>query len=385
MDIQKNWRRILYLLLIVVMVYWTANNLKLLQSGLNILSSALMPFLIGAGLAFILNLPMNFIENTYKKYRSKVNKPQILRLVSILISYTLLILLFLILIFLVIPDLQQTISSFIETVPEKVTDLVNFISDLINSNPEIVSFVQELDIDLGEFQTRAIQYIQTFAADLVSRSFSLITATVSSVITTFVALVFSFYLLSMKEKLIRQGKKLIYSFFTLPWANYFVNVGKKANEIFTNFVGGQIVEAFILGILVYVGMWLFSFPYRLSISVITGVLALIPIYGAFLGGLSGFILIAVVDFTQALWFIVFIIILQQIEGNIIYPRVVGSSVGLPGIWVMFTVTIGGSLFGLIGMLIGVPVVSLIYALVSAQVNYRLAQKGLDIHTDSHNI
>src|SRR5699024_9200284 len=143
------------------------------------------------------------------------------------------------------------------------------------------------------------------------------------------ALIFAIYLLTMKETLMRQVKKLIYSIWSLKWANYFVNVGKKANEIFSNFVGGQIIEALILGGMVYLGMWIFDFPYRLSISAVTGALALIPIYGALLGGVIGFILIAVVSFPQALWFVVFIIFVQQLEGNLIYPRVVGNSVGLP--------------------------------------------------------
>ena len=189
----------------------------------------------------------------------------------------------------------------------------------------------------------------------------------------------------MKEMLVRQVKKLIYSTWSLKWANYFVNVGKKANEIFSSFVGGQILEAIILGVLVYLGMWILNFPYRLSVSAITGALALIPIYGALLGGVVGFILIAVVSFPKALGFILFSVVVQQIEGNLIYPRVVGNSVGLPSIWVMMVVTVGGSLFGLIGMLVAVPVVSLAYTLVSATVNHRLEQRKLVIETGTSNI
>lgn len=137
--------------------------------------------------------------------------------------------------------------------------------------------------------------------------------------------------------------------------------------------------------LVYLGMLLFNFPFKLSISVITGALALIPIYGAIIGGIIGFTLISVVHFKQAIWFIIFIVIIQQIEGNIIYPRVVGNKVGLPGIWVMVSVTVGGSFFGLIGMLVSVPLVSVVYSLISATVNYRLEAAGLNINTDSKNL
>lgn len=180
----------------------------------------------------------------------------------------------------------------------------------------------------------------------------------------------------MKEDLIRQTKKFVYSTWSLKWANYVVNVGKKANEIFPNFVGGQILQPLIFTALIYIGMAIFNFPYRLSVSAITGALALIPIYGAFLGAFIGFILISVVSFSQAIWFVIFNIIVQQLEGNLIYPRVVGDSVGLPGVWVLLVVTVGGTFFGLVGMLVAVPVVSLVYSLVAATVNHRLNRKKL---------
>lgn len=376
MELQKNWRRILSLLLIVVLVYWSANNLELIQKTSSVLMSALFPFIIGSGLAFALNIPVKLFDQQFSKYLDKDKYKGLIRGLSILISYTLLILITLSLIFLVLPDLQQTITSFIETVPIEITRLIRYISGLIESNPDIVSFMQQLDLNLLEIQQQAINYIQSFATNILATSASIVATIINSVVTGFIAIVFSIYLLFIKDDVVRQLKKIIYSVWSFPWANYIINVGKKANYIFSSFVGGQTVEAFILAVLVYIGMWLFSFPYRLSITVVTGVLALIPVFGAILAGVAGFVLISVVSLPQGIWFAVFIIVLQQLESNLIYPRVVGSSVGLPGIWVIFTVTIGGSLFGLPGMLLGVPVVSLIYSLVSAQVNYELDKKGL---------
>jgi len=297
--------------------------------------------------------------------------------------FVILILFFLV--FLVIPDLERTVTSFIEVVPNQVSVIIQWVNHFFDNNTEIIQFVQNLDIDLNSIQQELINYAQTFATNTLGNIVSFITGAVNSVVTIFIAIVFAFFLLTNKEKIIRQLKKVIYSIWSLKWANYLINVGQKANEIFSNFVGGAIIEAFILGILVYIGMLIFSFPFKLSISVVTGALALIPIYGAIIGGVIGFILISVVNFKQAVLFIVFIVIIQQIEGNIIYPRVVGNKVGLPSIWVMVSVTVGGSFFGLIGMLVSVPLVSVIYSLISATVNYRLETAGLNIDTDSKNL
>lgn len=383
MDIQKNWSRLFGLLSLVVLLYWAVNNLTSIQAGFNFIVAAFTPFIIGAGVAFIINIPMRIIEDLLVKYTGKNKKW--FRFVAMTLSFLLVVLFFYLLIFLIIPDLQKTITSFINVVPDTIRNMINWVNEFIENNPRIVEFVSQLDVDLNQIQQEAINTIQRFATNIIGGTFNFAISTINSIVTIFIALIFAVYILSMKEMLVRQVKKLIYSTWSLKWANYFVNVGKKANEIFSSFVGGQILEAIILGGLVYLGMWLFNFPYRLSVSAITGALALIPIYGALLGGVVGFILIAVVSFPKALGFILFSVVVQQIEGNLIYPRVVGNSVGLPSIWVMMVVTVGGSLFGLIGMLVAVPVVSLAYTLVSATVNHRLEQRKLVIETGTSNI
>lgn len=383
MEIQKNWRRILSLLLIVVLVYWSVNNLDLIQDFSSVLMSATFPFILGSGLAFALNIPMTLIEKIMFKWQKSKQFKKGIRALSIIISYLLLFLLLFSLIFLVIPDFQETITSFTRSVPDNINEVIQSASQLIESNPDVVNFMQELDLDLLELQQQAINYIQSFATNLLTSSLNIISMMISSVFTGFIAVVFSVYLLFMKDQIIRQMKKLVYSIWSIPWANYLINVGRKANYIFSSFIGGQTLEAFILAILVYIGMTVFNFPYRLSITVITGVLSLIPVFGAILAGIAGFILISVVSLPQGIWFGVFIIVLQQLESNLIYPRVVGSSVGLPGVWVMFAVTIGGSLFGLAGMLLGVPLVSLVYSLISAQVNHELEKKGLKDELNSN--
>ena len=383
MDIKKNWSRLLGLLLIVVLVYWGVNNIGAINSVIARMSSAFMPFIIGGALAFILNIPMTAIESLLTKVTKGYKKWY--RGISIMASFLIVVFFFYFLIFLIIPDLQQTITSFIDVVPATVRTIIENVTAFIENNHRIVDYVQSLDIDINRLQQEAISTIQNFATSLIGNTVNFVFAFIDSVVTIFIAVIFAVYILSIKEALARQFKKLIYGTTSLKWANYFVNVAKKASEVFSNFVGGQIVEAIILGVLMYFGMMILGFPYKLSVSAITGALALIPIYGALLGGVVGFILISVVSFPQAIGFIIFSVVIQQIEGNLIYPRVVGNSVGLPGIWVMMVVTVGGSLFGLVGMLIAVPTISLIYSLISATINYRLAQRNLTIQTETSNI
>ena len=383
MNIRKNWHRMLSLLIIVVLVYWAVNNIVTIQNFTNAMTSAFQPFIVGGTLAFILNQPVKIIEKWLVKWKKEYKKW--FRPIAIVISFIFVVLVLFFIIFLVIPDLQQTITSFIEVVPNQISNFINWFTNFIDNNPEIVQFVQDLNIDLNSVQQNLINYVQTFATNTLGNILDFVTTTISSVVTVFIAIVFAFFLLTNKEKITRQLKKVVYSIWSLKWANYIVNVGKKANEIFSNFVGGEIIEAFILGGLVYIGMVIFSFPFSLSVSVITGTLALIPIYGAIIGGVIGFVLISVINFTQAIWFIIFIVVVQQIEGNIIYPRVVGNSVGLPGIWVMVSVTVGGSFFGLVGMLVSVPLISVVYSLISATVNYRLETAGLEVDYDSSDL
>lgn len=383
MDVKKNWSRILGLLLIVVLVYWGVNNIEGLQKISSVVVSAFMPFIIGGAIAFILTLPVKFFEKHLIKWTGKYKEWY--RMLAILFSFLLVAFFIYMLIFLIIPDIQQTIVSFIEVVPDTVRSIIASVNRFIENNPNIVEYVQQIDLDINDLQQQAINTVQTFATGLIGSTFLVVSSTIDSVVTIIIALIFAIYLLIQKETLVRQVKKVVYSIWSLRWANYIVNVGKKANEIYSNFVGGQITEALILGLLVYVGMWIFGFPYRLSVAAAMGSLALIPIYGAFIGGLVGVILISVVSFKQALWFIVFILVVQFVEGNLIYPRVVGNSVGLPGIWVLMVVSVGGSLFGLIGMLIAVPTASLIYSLISATVNDRLNRRNLTVETETSDI
>ncbi|MCI7240429.1 MAG: AI-2E family transporter [Aerococcus suis] len=383
MKATQRTKQIMGIIIAAILLFWAVNNFDAIRNGWNTIFALTLPFILGAGLAFVLNIPLRIFEKYVTKWTGKYRSWY--RMLGILFSFLIVTLVLSFLIFLVLPDLQETISSFISIVPQEINKWINWINDFITKNPEIMRVLEEMPLDIETIKSQAINAAQTVAGGAFGSIVVLITGIINSVFNIFVAIVFAVFILSGKETLTRHFKKSIYGLFSLEWANYIINVGKKANEVFSNFISGEVVEAFILGLMFYISMWIFGFPYRLSVSVLTGVMALIPIFGAIIGGAVGAILIAVVSFKQGIWFIVLTVVIQQIEGNVIYPRVVGNSVGLPGIWVMFAVTIGGGLFGFAGMLLSVPTLSLIYQLFQDTINYNLESRGLEVESDSANL
>ena len=252
------------------------------------------------------------------------------------------------------------------------------LEELMVNYPNIVNKINEVKPDWKSIENTLNDFLKDGFTNILSSSVNFIITTISSVVSFVMSIIFAIYMLYQKEKLSKQALKVVYAYFSKEKADYLLKVGKTANETFSNFVGGQLLEACILGLLCFIGMSILKIPYALTSSVLVGFTALIPVFGAFIGTAVASILIVVVSPVKALWFIIFIIILQQIEGNIIYPKVVGSSVGLPAMWVMLAVIVGGSCFGMVGMLIGVPVSSVLYTLFRESVNEKLKEKNIEI-------
>lgn len=377
------WRRIVSLMFVVIVGYWTMNNFNIIKGMIDSVISVTLPFLLGAALAFILNLPLKYFEKYMTKWVGKYYTWY--RIVGILFGYVIIIGIIVFIIFLVLPDLQDTLGSFISQVPSEINKLYLAINQYIVDNPQILETVNQLNVNTDQLRDQLFSMVQTFTSGILDTTISMVGNLVSGVFNTFVAIIFGTSILFKKETLARQFKMIIYGTMPKNWGNFTVNLVSEANETFSQYVSGQVVEAGILLGLVFIGMTIFRFPFALSISVLTGAMALIPIYGAIMGGIVGFFLIAVVDVVQAIWFVVFIIVVQQVEGNIIYPRVVGGSVGLPGIWVLFSVTVSGAFFGLAGMLLSVPIFALCYKLASATINYNLEQDNIKVTTKTNNI
>ena len=376
-----NKQNIKGLLLVVcggVAFYCALQNLDVVWGAVRGLLGILAPFLLGGALAFVLNVPMRAIERHLlqnSRRGAKLRRP--LALVLTLLA----VLGVLALASLVIgPGIADAVMSIIREIPAAFDRLQKQLNGLAESLAAYLPMIQEwlagVNIDWESLSRRVLEYAQALGSGIVSSGGGFIGGVVSGVSTFVIGLIFSFYILLQKEKLSRHGRQVIYGLLPLRQADRTLEILRLASRTFSSFLYGQCLEACILGTLFAVAMTIFRMPYALLVGVLIALTALIPIVGAFIGCAVGALLIAIDDPWKALWFIVLFLVLQQIEGNLIYPHVVGSSVGLPSIWVLAAVTLGGSLMGITGMLFFIPLCSVLYALFRSYVKERLAKKGV---------
>ena len=376
-----NKQNIKGLLLVVcggVAFYCALQNLDVVWGAVRGLLGILVPFLLGGALAFVLNVPMRAIERHLlqnSRRGAKLRRP--LALVLTLLA----VLGVLALASLVIgPGIADAVMSIIREIPAAFDRLQKQLNGLAESLAAYLPMIQEwlagVNIDWESLSRRVLEYAQALGSGIVSSGGGFIGGVVSGVSTFVIGLIFSFYILLQKEKLSRHGRQVIYGLLPLRQADRTLEILRLASRTFSSFLSGQCLEACILGTLFAVAMTIFRMPYALLVGVLIALTALIPIVGAFIGCAVGALLIAIDDPWKALWFIVLFLVLQQIEGNLIYPHVVGSSVGLPSIWVLAAVTLGGSLMGITGMLFFIPLCSVLYALFRSYVKERLAKKGV---------
>lgn len=364
----KKW---LILIAVAIIGYWGINNLNVVGSLFNTIFDILFPFIFGGCLAFVLNIPMAFFERklsiTKKKY---IKNPKILRVISIIFAVLVIFCVLTLIINLIVPELVNIGKLLIDNIPYYVQETSKFIEkygkDIINSKDLLE--MQSIDFDSIKDQ------ILNSVFGLLSSSISIVTNIVGTIADILIGIVFSIYLLMDKEKLQTQTKKVLYAYVSKDKADKIIRIGNVFTNTFKSFFTVQCLEAMILGTLCIIGMLILKIPYAVPIGILIGVTALIPVVGAFIGMIIGAILIVSVEPIKVIAFVIFILILQQIEGNLIYPRVVGNSLGLPGMWVLVAVTVGGSLGGIIGMLIGVPIASAIYKLLQKDVEKK--QKNL---------
>lgn len=368
----KKW---LILITFTLIGYWIVNNFNLLGKLLGIILNILSPFILGACLAFVLNIPMSFFERKLSKMKSKKGKKiknkKLLRMMSIIFAILVILLVLTLIITLIVPELVNIGKMLIDNVPyytEKITELFEQSGKDIS---DISNMLQKASINKEEIKTQIINQI----SGLLTSSISIIGNIVGAVANFFIGIIFSIYILIDKEKLQKQAKKMLYAYLSEKKANKIMKIAGVSSSTFKNFFTVQCLEATILGTLCMIGMLILSIPYAVSIGILIGVTALIPIVGAFIGVIIGMILILSVEPIKVVTFVIFFLILQQIEGNLIYPRVVGSSVGLPGMWVLVAVSVGGSLGGILGMLLGVPIASIIYTLLKEDVSVKLKSQN----------
>lgn len=362
-----------YIIVLVFLLF----NFSSVKSGAAYIFNIISPFFIAIAIAFILNIPMKFYEakvlNSLDKYEKgkykKLKRPlAIVMTLASIIGVIVLIMIF------VIPQLKNSITGLVKTIPEGLKSVESMVDTDFKNSTIITEAVDQIMNMWKEIAKTAGRITAQFFSEIVE-----ITMSVTSIIVNFfIAFILAIYMLWGKEKLILNMKRFMYAFFKKEKVDSLIKVVHIADEKFSKFVEGQCTEAVIIGVLVFIAMTVFRMPYAGLISVIIGVTALIPIFGAIIGTIPGVFILFTISPMKSFWFIVLIIVIQQLEGHFIYPTVVGGTIGLSGIWVMLATVIGGSAFGILGILIGIPLVSIIYTLLSEVTKKKLKDKKIKL-------
>lgn len=372
---KRNVKRILLIITFTVLLIWGVYNHKQLGEILLGLYSLISPFVIGLCIAYLVNVLLRPVENLWMKLLNKRKgkwPEKLKRPLCLLLTILLVIGIILAIVLIIMPELRDSVASLIDMIPSYAEEVQRWWVSLS-------TFLDKYNVDLPEFDfkpDKLIDILKDGGTVLFNTTASVAGSIVTAVMNFVIAFAFSIYVLAQKEALKRQSMKVLNAVMNPEKLDKLLNLLRLANKTFTNFITGQLTEAVIIGALCFIGMTIFRMPYAPAISVLVGFTALIPVFGAFIGTAVGAFLILLVKPIQAVWFVIFIIVLQQFEGNLIYPKVVGKSVGLPGIWVLVAVTVGGNAMGVMGMLISVPLCSVLYAVSREAVNNKLKMKRI---------
>ena len=365
-NIKKKY--IAYIVIATIIVYATVRYFGTVERYILRVTNTLMPFVAGAMMAYIINILMDAYEDLLLK---KFHNKKIIRTVSIVLSIFTFVLVIGLLLGLIIPQLVKIMFSIMYTNPGDIKKIIESISK--NNIVDKIADIMNIDInniDISGYVTKLIHSVMSSVGNILMGVISKISGFFNTVISVFMAVVFAIYILVDKERIALQGDKLLRAF--LPSKrDTVIDVLSIFNKSFRNYFISQVKEAIILGVLLYIVMLIARLPYASSISILVGVTALIPVIGAYAGLFIGALMIITKSFSSMLIFIIVHTVVQQFENNIIYPRVVGSSVGLPGMWVIVAVALGGSLFGIFGVFVAVPVAASLYFILKRETLKRL--------------
>ena len=367
-------------ILFLCMTYW-----DFVANIIGVIVNTAMPIILGLVIAYVLNILMSFYEKHYFKRKetdtekkkgknifAKICNSKVIeksrRPICLIAAILTLLGIVAMVVGIVLPELASCVSFLVSEIPPAIQKALDSeIAQMILSDETIAQLEA---IDWKSYLNKFLEAVTSGIGSAVDVVFSAISSVISAIVTGFVSIIFAVYLLTGKEKLLRQSKRMMNNYLKPEWNAAILHSLDVLNDCFHRYIVGQCMEAVILGLLCIIGMAIFRFPYAMMIGTLIGFTALIPVAGAYIGAIVGAIMIFTVSPIQALFFIVFIIVLQQLEGNLIYPKVVGDSIGLPAIWVLAAVTVGGGLMGVLGMLIGVPIAAAVYKLVREDLNRR---------------
>lgn len=356
----------------VVVLAFIFINIKSVGNIFGSTMGMLKPFLIAICIAFVLNIPMKFYEE--KVLDKVIKQPKKRRPLAIILTIITIIAIVVGLVLFIIPQLVESGSTLVKNIPDYVKTLEMFMAEHF-SKTEVFDELWNQVLSMGE---NIIKVVGQVTGSLVSQVVDITVGVTSTIINFFMGILIAIYILLSKEKLGIQAKKILYAFFDRIKADKVMEVARISHDKFSKFITGQCIEAVILGGLCFIGMTIFSMPYALLVSTIIGVTALVPIFGALIGTIPAAFIIFMVEPMTAVWFVILIVVIQQIEGNLIYPMVVGNSIGLSAIWVLLAITVGGSTFGILGILIGIPLFGVVYTLLSTITNSKLKEKNIKV-------
>ena len=359
-----------------VVLAWILLDTERVRTLVNGVWDIIAPFVAGALIAFIFNVPMRAVELQLMSIRNESTR----RTISMLLTIAGFALVVTFVVKLLVPQIQLTVQSLKQTIPAFVERTAGKIMLFMDENPQLKAWVLEStnleSINWSEILRNILKVVGDSISSVMGSAFNVIGNVTSGIFNAVISIVFALYCLARKDILARQGKRILYSVISERRSDEVIRVFRLTNTTFSNFISGQCLEAVILGCLFAVVMAILKMPYIPLVSVIIAVTALIPVVGAFVGCVVGAFFILVNDPVQAVTFVAMFLVLQQLENNLIYPRVVGTSIGLPGMWVLVAVTIGGEIMGVGGMLVMIPLASVLYTLAREFTNRRLAERNI---------
>ena len=363
-----------------ILLYLGISQINLIEASISDFIGTLQPFIIGGALAYLLNFILRFYEDYILSHKTfnKLKKSG-KRGIGLLLTYITASIITYLFIQFVLPQLIESIIGLVNNIPQYLNDLTkvtNEIFDDLNLQPEYISLITD---KFGE----AITYIITLISNLVPVIGNFIVGATSSILNIIIGIIVSIYILIDKEKFMALGKKIVYAICSENKAKFILRLATQSNMTFSRFIGGKILDSFIIGVLTFLILTIFKMPYILLISVIIGVTNIIPFFGPFIGGIPAAIIILFVSPIQALWFVIIIIIIQQIDGNIIGPKILGDSIGISAFWILFSLLVAAKFMGFVGMVIGVPLFAIFYSIIKEIIEDKLRKKGLPIETEKY--
>ncbi|HIT67813.1 MAG TPA: AI-2E family transporter [Candidatus Merdisoma merdipullorum] len=372
---RENMKKLMFLITFTIILLVGVQRLDVVLGTLDVLWTIFFPFVLGAAIAFLLNVPMSFMEKRlFGEEKKEKWKRKLARPLSLLLTIVLVMAVIALVIFVVVPELSSTVSSLAAQIEAALPKAQSWLESTFRDNEQVSAWIDSQEVNWEAMVQTALNMLQTGAGSVLASTVVVARGIINALYTFIISVIFACYVLVQKEKLSVQAQKLLRAVFPEKHADRITYIFSLSYSTFTNFITGQCLEAAILGTMFFVVMSVLKFPYALLVGVLVAFTALIPIFGAFIGCAIGAFLILVVNPMRALAFIILFLVLQQIEGNLIYPHVVGNSVGLPSIWVLVAVTVGGNLMGIAGMLVFIPITSVLYTLLREWVYRRLKEK-----------